>query len=161
MSKRGKKLRFTFVCCPRIQYVIWHIIPKRAPWHGRLWEWIIGLTKQAVKKTLSITLKQLKTIVTQIKAMLATNILYVSPPTLSQLLYGRRIWPIPCPLDSPEDLDDPDFLVNGTTVRRSVDRQARFIRQFWQRWKTEYLISLREDIREQWESRWEGGHSYS
>ncbi|XP_065891733.1 uncharacterized protein [Dysidea avara] len=135
------------------QNVTWHFIPKHAPWYGGFWECIIGLTKQAMKKTLGrtfITLKQLETVITEIEAMLNDRPLtYISsevtdprPLTPSHLLYGRRIRPIPCPLDSPVDLDDPDFLVNDTTIRRSVDRQTKLIQQFWQRWKYEYLTSL-------------------
>ena len=55
------------------QNVTWHFIPKRAPWYGGFWERIIGLTKQAAKKTLGrmfITFKQLETVITEIEAML-------------------------------------------------------------------------------------------
>ena len=45
---------------------------------------------------------------------------------------------------STADLDDSDFLVSDTTLRRSVDRQGRLIQQFWQHWKSEYLTSLQE-----------------
>jgi len=34
------------------QNVTWEFIPKRAPRYGGFWERMIGLTKQAVKKTL-------------------------------------------------------------------------------------------------------------
>ena len=63
--------------------VTWQFIPKRAPWYGGFWEQMVGLTKQAIKKTLGrafITLQQLKTIVTEIEAMLNDRPLtYVSP----------------------------------------------------------------------------------
>ena len=32
--------------------VTWHFIPKHAPWYGGFWERMVGLTKQAIKKTL-------------------------------------------------------------------------------------------------------------
>ena len=121
----------------------------------RFWECIIGLTKQAVRKTLGrtfISLKQLETMVTEIEAMLNDRPLtYISsdltdpePLTPSHLVYGRRIQPVPCPLDSPVDLDDPDFQVSDSTVRQTVNRLTRLIRHFWQRCKCEYLTSLRE-----------------
>ena len=50
--------------------ISWSFIPKRAPWYGGFWERIIGLTKQAVKKTLGkafITQAQLETIVVEIE----------------------------------------------------------------------------------------------
>ena len=63
---------------------------------------MIGLTKQAIKKTLGrafVTLKQLETIIVEIEAMLNDRPLtYVSsdlsdpePLTPSQLLYDRRL----------------------------------------------------------------------
>jgi len=137
------------------QNVTWQFIPKHAPWYRGFWEGIIRLTKQAVKKTLSrvfITLKQLETIINEIEAMLNDRPLtYISsdltdpePLMPSHLLYGRRIRPVPCPLDRSVDLDDPDFSVSDTALRQTVNRQTRLIQQFWRRWKCEYLTSLRE-----------------
>jgi len=137
------------------QNISWQFIPKRAPWYGGFWERIIGLTKQAVKKTLGrtfISLKQLETVITEVEAMLNDRPLtYLSsdltdpePLTPSHLLYGRRIRPVPYPLDSPVDLDDPDFQVDESIVRQTVNRQTKLIQQFWQRWRCEYLTSLRE-----------------
>lgn len=34
------------------QYVTWSFIPKCAPWYGRFWEWLVGLSKQAGKRHL-------------------------------------------------------------------------------------------------------------
>ena len=30
----------------------WQFIPKRAPWYEGFWEWLVGLTKMAIKKVL-------------------------------------------------------------------------------------------------------------
>ena len=53
--------------------VTWRFIPKREPWYGGLWERVVGLTKQAIKRTLGralVTLQQLETIATEIEDML-------------------------------------------------------------------------------------------
>ena len=136
------------------QNISWTFIPKRAPWYGGFWERIIGLTKQAVKKTLGrafITQNQLETVIVEIEAMLNNRPLtYVSsdlsdpePLTPSDILYGRRIQSIPFHLEDPEDLSDPLF-TSSKDLRRSVDKQKHLIQQFWQRWKREYLTGLRE-----------------
>ena len=55
------------------QQVTWSFIPKRAPWYGGFWEQLVGLTKQAVKKTLGqtfVTLQTLETVVVEIEGML-------------------------------------------------------------------------------------------
>ena len=107
-----------------------------------------------MKKTLGrvfITLKQLETIIVEIEAMLNDRPLtYVSPDlsdpaplTPSHLLYGRRIRPVPQPLDDVEELDDPSYS-DGNDIRRKVDKRTQLIQQFWIRWKREYLTSLRE-----------------
>ena len=53
--------------------VMWQFIPKRAPWYGGFWERLIGLTKQALKKTLGrtfVTLLVLEAVVVEVKASL-------------------------------------------------------------------------------------------
>ena len=115
---------------------------------------MVGLTKQAIKKTLGrafITLQQLETIVTEIEAMLNDRPLtYVSPDlsdpeplTPSHLLFGRRIRQVPHVLNKPEELEDPTY-VNDSAMREKTNRHTMVIEKFWNRWKTEYLRSLRE-----------------
>ena len=93
--------------------------------------------------------------ITEIEAMLndrpltylSSDITDLEPLMTSRLLYARRIRPAPHPLDSPADSDDPDFQVNDSTFRKTVNRQTRLIQQFWQRWKCECLTSLRKSHR--------------
>ena len=137
-----------------VQSVTWDFIPKRAPWYGGFWERMIGLTKQAIKKTLGrafITLAQLETVIVEVEAMLNDRPLtYVSsnfddpePLTPSHLLYGRRVRLVPYPFNNPDELDDPDYL-DADNMRKTVNKQTRLIEQFWTRWRREYLTSLRQ-----------------
>ena len=51
--------------------VTWQFISKWVPWYGGFWEWLAGLTKQALKKTLGrsfVTLPILETIVVEVEA---------------------------------------------------------------------------------------------
>jgi len=93
---------------------------------------MVGLTKQAVKKTLGwafVSREQLETIIVEVEAMLNDRPLtYVSsdlsdaePLTPSYLLYGRRIQMIPHTLEDPEDIDNPDFLTSSM-IRKRVDK---------------------------------------
>jgi len=129
------------------QKVTWDFIPT---WYGGFWERMIGLTKQAIKKTLGrafVTLKQLETITVEIEAMLNDRLLtYVSsdlshwPPPI---FYVRRLWSVPYPFNNPEEQDDPNYLC-ADNVRKRVNRQTDLIEKFWIQWRREYLTSLRQ-----------------
>jgi len=136
------------------QGVDWQFIPKRAPWYGGFWERLVGLTKQAIRKTLGRTFishEQLQTIVVEIEGMMNDRPLtYVhsdlqdpQPLTPAHLLYGRRIQLAPHPLNDPDELIDPNF-VDGADFRKRVDKLTLLIEHFTTRWKREYLTSLRE-----------------
>ena len=111
--------------------------------------------KRAIRKTLGrarITLMELQTLIVEIEAILNDRpITYVSsdisdeePLTPSYLLYGRRITSLPFDYTiTSEDLTDPDF-GDGSDIRRRVKIQALILQRFWNRWKHDYLTSLRE-----------------
>ena len=117
------------------------------------WERLIGLTKQAIRKTLGrlISLDQLQTVVVEIESMLNDRPLtYVNsdlqdpqPLTPSHLLYGWRIQQAPHSLNDPEELVDPS-VVYGIFLMKRVDKLTQLIEHFSSRWKREYLTSLRE-----------------
>ena len=135
------------------QGVEWKFIPKRAPWYGGFWERLIGLTKRAIKKTLgktSVTLTELQTLTVEVEAILNDRpITFVSsdsadeePLTPSHLLHGRRITSLPYPV-ADDDPSDPDY-GSASDMRQRVTTQARILERFWNRWRHEYLTSLRE-----------------
>ena len=125
--------------------VQWKFIPKRAPWYGGFWEWLIGLTKLSLKKVLgrgNIQLSKLQTIVAEIEAIrndrpltfISSNIEDEQPLTPSHLLCGRRITALPHPL----------IEENPNLVQYLAKLRANLIHHSWNHWQKEYLTSLQE-----------------
>ena len=117
------------------------------------WERLIGLTKQAVKKTLGrafVSQQKLETIITEIEAMLNDKSLtYVfsdisdpEPLTPTHLIYGRIQSDLHT-LDDLDELNDPTYLSN-VDIRRVVDKNSQLIQRFGSRWRKAYLTALRE-----------------
>ena len=136
------------------QGIDWQFITKRAPWYGGFWERLIGLTKSSIKKVLgraSVNLRTLQTIVVEVEAILNDRPLtYVSSDikdpealTPAHLLYGRQITSLPHPLVENDEMSDPTYR-SSTEIQRKAKRVALLIQHFWQRWRHEYLTSLRE-----------------
>ena len=138
------------------QGVIWQFIPKHGPWFGGFWEYLIGLTKAAIKKVLGrafVSLSTLQTIIVEVEAHLNNRPLnYVSselddpdPLIPTHLLYGRYIVTQPH-LPVEDELNDPDYKEKSTQTEmtRRAKVQAKLLQHFWVRWKIDYLTSLRE-----------------
>ena len=64
------------------------------------------------------------------------------PFTPSHLLCGRRITSLPYPI-ADNDPSDPDY-GSASDMRQQITMQARILEHFWNRWRHEYLTSLRE-----------------
>ena len=136
------------------QGVEWRFIPRRAPWYGGYWERFIGLTKNALKKTLGRTFVTLSSLV-EIEAHLnirpltyiGTDLNEPTPLTPSHLLYGRMISTVPQPTVMQDELNDEDYHDNKN-LHHSLSKKAKacslIIDHFWTRWRREYLTSLRE-----------------
>jgi len=139
--------------------VTWQFISKCAPWFGGFWERLIGLTKNALKKVLGrafVSLSTLQTITAEIEAHLNNRPLtYVSseiddpePLTPAHLLYGRRIITLPHVQVEEDEIDDPDYRdPSQKELTKRAKVQAQLLDHFWNRWKHDYLTSLRESHR--------------
>lgn len=133
--------------------VEWKFIPSRAPWYGGWWERLIGLTKASIKKVLGrshVDYDTLSTIITEIEAILndrpltyiSTDPRDVEPLTPSDLLYGRRLTSLPYP---PLPDETRNILEQTNAKFNEISRRQRdIIQHFWNRWKQEYITSLRE-----------------
>jgi len=134
----------------------WKFIPKRAPWYGGWWEHLIGLTKSTLKKILGrsyISFDALQTVVTEIEAVMNDRPLtYVTsgltdpePLTPAHLLYGRRLTTLPYQAPCSQNItEDQVANTNRNDVTRQARQQTKLIQHFRDRWRHEYLTSLRE-----------------
>ena len=118
------------------QGIEWKFIPRRAPWYGGYWERLVGLTKNALKKTLGrtfVTLSSLQTIIVEIEAHLNNRpITYVSsesnepdPLTPSHILYGRMIDIVPHPFTIQDEVSDEDFQQVGAKLHHTLNKKAK------------------------------------
>ena len=132
----------------------WIFIAKRALWYGGFLERLIELTKNTLKKVLGralITLSDLQMIIVEIEGILNDRQLtYISADiddeealTPSHLLNRRRITLLPRENVNEEDINDPDYRYL-TTITKRAGRMALLLQHFRNRWKNEYLTSLRE-----------------
>ena len=126
------------------QHVTWSFVPKPAPWYGGLWEPLVGLTKQAVKKTLGrtfVTFQILETVVVEVEGMLndrpltyvSSNIPDSKPLTPAHLIYGRRNLSVSHSVEDPDEDKQPSYLTNED-MRKATGRHSKVIQQFWVQW---------------------------
>ena len=102
----------------------------------------MGLTKQAVKKTLGrtfVTLQTFETVV-EIEGMLNDQPLVLSdnsdpdPRIPAHLIYGRRVVSVPHPVEDPDENADPSCL-GDQDMRKVTSRHSKLIQQFWVWWR--------------------------
>ena len=129
--------------------VTWQFIIEKAPWQGGFWERLVQSTKRCLKKVLgrtSLTFEELRTILVEIEATINNRPLTYMyddeegisyPLTRSQLIYGRQINVSP---------NDKQFEIVSThqALTKKAKYQKRLLGQFTKRWKSEYLLNIRE-----------------
>ena len=114
-----------------------------APWHGGFFERIVRSVKELLRKELQrskLNYDQMLTILLEIESIINNRpIPYVYPDDLepcatpNHLLYGRKLTftaskpAIPTPFTRPES-----------------DQVVKVIQHFWERWRHEYVVNLRE-----------------
>ena len=131
----------------------WTFNVERAPWWGGFFERLVRSVKRCLKKVIGrarLTSEELLTLVMEVETILNSRPLsYVTqedldePISPSHLLIGRRILSIPDNLCYSESLDE-DFEVTQPLLSKRIIHLGRTIDQFWARWKTEYLLELRD-----------------
>ena len=129
--------------CSRIG-VQWTFNPPASPWWGGLFERLIRSTKRCIKKVLlksKVTFEEMLTVLQEIETVINNRPLtftYEEPAeevlTPSHLVYGRRINLHSNDLELPDEENLPSRLKYLKGIQKN----------FWLRWKSEYLTELRE-----------------
>ena len=137
--------------------VEWVFNLEKAPWWGGIFERMVRSTKRCLKKMIGqavFSYDELLTAVTEVEAIINSRpISYVSsydleePLTPSHLLHGRRLLSLPDNLSDEDEAGDQDFGVDTTHLNRRVRHLNNTLNQFWRRWRTEYLLELRDSHR--------------
>ena len=130
----------------------WTFILEKEPWWGGFYERLIQSVKRCLRKAIGkarMDFDELVTVLVEVEATLNSRpISYVSsedmeePLTPSHLLMGRRLCSLPSPVDVSDA--DPEFGVTSVNLTRRMMYLNTVLGNFWKRWKTEYLVGLRE-----------------
>ncbi len=136
------------------QNCTWKFVTKRAPWMNGFVERLIGMTKSLIKKTLrncKLKFSELQTLLCEVECVLNNRPLtYLDsdlgpePLTPAKLMYGRNLSMCPYPIIDDDYFNDPDFNVDRNSLLERAKYRALLFKQFVNRWKSEYLTSLRE-----------------
>ena len=132
----------------------WKFIPTRAPWFGGMWERLIGVCKNVVKKALGkrlVTYDELLTVITEVEGRVndrpltyctsnADDAIAVSP---SQLLHGHKIDSLSFNVEGPE-LDLNYNFDSPSVINKRHRRILDVLKQTWDLWRKEYILALRE-----------------
>ena len=142
-------------------HVTWSFNLERAPWWGGFFERMVKSVKRCLKKTIgNVTLSydELLTAVAEVEMVLNSRPLsFVStedmeePLTPSHLLIGRRVLNLPVWPHS----DDPDYgpQMSSIELTKRMQHFNKTLDHFWKRWRSEYLVELRESHRYQTQTR--------
>ncbi|VDI16697.1 Hypothetical predicted protein [Mytilus galloprovincialis] len=133
----------------------WKFITELAPWMGGFYERLVGVVKRSLRKSLNkrlITDVQMRTIIKEIEAVVNSRpLIYVGEDinskitlTPSHFLMLNPTTGIP---DVDFDLDDPDYSPLESSKEKLLKawkKGQKLLDSFWNLWRNEYLLSLRE-----------------
>ena len=125
-----------------LEHIEWKLVPERAPHFGGMWKAAVKSMKLYLRKVVGdtkLTFEELYTLITQVEACLNSHPLVPLPNsneclevlTPGHFLIGQPIQALP----------DPSASFQSILLLRRWHFQALF-RHFWQRWSSEYLVTL-------------------
>ena len=129
--------------------ISWKYSIEYAPWHGGFWERLVASVKRCLKKTIGkacLSYVELQTVLLEIELILNTRPLLPLHDddaeeilTPHHILYGRKF-----------DMYNENtckYVHNNQDESLLTSRKKhveKVINHFWERWRAEYLVSLRE-----------------
>ena len=131
------------------QRTAWKFIVARAPWLGGFWERMVQSVKRCLRKIIggaALKLEELSTVLVEVESVINCRPLtYVYDDqegisfalTPSYLIYGRRIISTP-------NATHYEIMSTCVSLTKRVKYHQRLLEQFTNRWRREYLLSLRE-----------------
>ncbi|EYC20167.1 hypothetical protein Y032_0022g485 [Ancylostoma ceylanicum] len=138
----------------------WNFIPPASPWMGGAWERMVGTVKRALLKTIGrrkVTEEILATFLCEIESVVNSRPLTVigNHDDINDVLrpvdfiyksirHGTEVIP-----QEEQCQDDPPFqptpeISTQLDAKRAILEAEKLTAKFWEKWKTEYLIELRE-----------------
>ena len=134
----------------------WLFNVERAPWWGRVFERMVKSVKRCLRKVMGqakLDYDELHTAAVEIEGIINSRpLLYVTtedfdePLTPSHLLVGRRLLSL---LSRSHKESDEEY--SPQITKSHLSRRYRHLNttldRFWQRWRSEYLLELREHHR--------------
>ena len=134
--------------------VRWKYSLAKAPWFGAIWERLIQSVKRCLKRTVGqakLTVMEMQTVLLEIENILNSRPLcelyddLVSPLTPNHLLFGRNL---------NQSNKSGELEVNFEIGRKRVQYIETVVEHFWNRWRQEYLNTLRN-----WQSKYKRRNS--
>ena len=132
----------------------WIFNIERAPWWGGVFERMVKSTKRCLKKMIGqakFTLDEVHTAVVEIESIINSRPLsYLSssdleePLTPSHHIVGRRTLNLPDNLGHLTEPGDKEFTTDPAHLHRRTGHLNNILNHFWRRWRSEYLVELRE-----------------
>ena len=130
------------------RFINWKFTLECAPWFGGMWERLVASVKRCLKKVIGvkvISYTELQTLLFQVESILNNRPIDADYDddceevlTPNHLVFGRR-------LETMNHGDEVEFDANDTSTpirrKRLLDTM---LNHFWQRWRKEYLTSLRQ-----------------
>ena len=135
---------------------VWLFNVERAPWWGGVFERMVKSVKRCLRKVMGqakLDYDELNTAIIEIEGILNSRPLsYISPDdfdeplTPSHLMVGRRLMSLP---DHSHKESDEEYSPQATKdhLSKRFKHLNASLDIFWQRWRSEYLLELREHHR--------------